>query len=115
MNNNFDAVKLSELKGYIEWFFKSIAEIPGKSQWFRYTADFVRSEDSNLADTCTNLSDTILKLQSKITEYSAKAQASLEQFVQATVVNESDSSSKLSEISDGISSISSDLDNINFN
>lgn len=96
--------KLIEEKGYIE----SGAMLIGHNG----LSFLIRSDDSNLADTCGKVSATVLEVSIKATSVIREIEEALKKYAQATLENEAGTTQTLDGINSSLESIKAQLTGI---
>ncbi len=114
---NFNAEELKNTSNHIYlYFLGSDASIGVKLSWIRHAcenaSDIVKSEDSNLANTCTNLATTFDQLENKFIEIGNSLQENFNNYINETLVNESGATQSLDEINGNLESINSALSSL---
>lgn len=114
---NFNAEELKNTLNKIHRYTThGDGSIPVYLDWlkgnYERVSEIVKSEDSNLANTCTSLAATFNKLSSKIFEIGTSISTNLEKYINETLANESGATQSLDEINGNLETINSALASI---
>lgn len=112
MNQNFNASNLGEINAIIEGpLYDGIRSGNIVSayigEWDNSIGNIVKSEDSNLSNTCVNLRNTLLEALTKASKVLNSIKVALAEYAQATIENEQQVSQSLSDINSSLEDINS--------
>ena len=112
---NFNAIEFDDLSSRIDnWNRKIAADETKLLQYTRELSEYVRSDDSDVANMVMNVNATIAKYREKLASAVSELNIRLKRYQAETIANETATTKALASIDSRVGSVISSLDSISW-